>query len=78
MCPAKRSSFSFLKEIQVKQSNFKFVFFRKPKTQRGKRFLSNRESKLEENTKQVMLIQGGKTSETVTQALRDIVSSDFK
>jgi len=44
----------------------------KPKTQRGKRFLTNRESKIEENTKQVMFVQGGKTSEIVTQALRDI------
>lgn len=44
----------------------------KPKTQRGKRFLINRESKIEENTKQALLIRGGKTSEMVTQALRDI------
>lgn len=44
----------------------------KPKTQRGKRFLQKREGKLEENTKSVMLIRGGKTSEMVTQALKDI------
>jgi ribosome production factor 2 len=44
----------------------------KPKTQRGKRFLLNRESKFEENKKSVMLVRGGKTSETVTQAMRDI------
>ncbi|XP_057305757.1 ribosome production factor 2 homolog [Hydractinia symbiolongicarpus] len=44
----------------------------KPKTQRGKRFLLNRDAKLEENTKTVMLIRGGKTSEMVTQAMRDI------
>jgi len=44
----------------------------KPKTQKGRRFLANREGKLEENTKRVMLIRGGKTSETVTQALKDI------
>jgi len=44
----------------------------KPKTQRGKRFLLKRESKAEENTKSVMLIRGGKTSEKVTQAMRDI------
>ena len=49
-------------------------FRRKPKTQRGKRFLQNRESKLEENTKRVMLIRGGKTSDQVTQALKDIAS----
>ena len=52
-----------------------FSILRKPKTQRGKRFLTNRESKIEENTKQVMFVQGGKTSEIITQALRDIVSS---
>ncbi|XP_002163952.2 ribosome production factor 2 homolog isoform X1 [Hydra vulgaris] len=44
----------------------------KPKTQRGKRFLLQREAKLEENTKKVMLIRGGRTSEIVTQAMKDI------
>lgn len=44
----------------------------KPKTQKGRRFLQNREAKLEENTKRVMLIRGGKTSEMVTQAMKDI------
>jgi len=44
----------------------------KPKTQKGKRFLQKREGKLEENTKSVMLIRGGKTSELVTQAIKDI------
>lgn len=44
----------------------------KPKTQRGKRVLLNREAKVKENTKKVMLIRGGKTSEIVTQAMRDI------
>lgn len=44
----------------------------KPKTQRGKRFLRERESKIDENAKRVMLIKGGKTSEQVTQALKDI------
>jgi len=44
----------------------------KPKTQKGKRFLQKREGKLEENTKCVMMIRGGKTSELVTQALKDI------
>jgi len=44
----------------------------KPKTQKGRRFLQKRESKLEENTKRVMLIRGGKTSELVTQAMKDI------
>lgn len=44
----------------------------KPKTQRGKRFLQNREAKAEESTKQVMLIRGGKTSNLITQAMKDI------
>jgi len=49
-----------------------YIMASKPKTQRGKRFLANRESKIDENTKQVMFIQGGKTSDIVNQALRDI------
>jgi len=44
----------------------------KPKTQKGKRFLQKREGKIDENTKGVMLIRGGKTSELVTQAIKDI------
>jgi len=44
----------------------------KPKTQRGKRFLQNRDSKIEENVKSAMLIRGGKTSELITQAMKDI------
>lgn len=44
----------------------------KPKTQKGKRFLQNREAKVTENVKQAMLIRGGKTSEQVTQAMKDI------
>ncbi|XP_036405935.1 ribosome production factor 2 homolog [Megalops cyprinoides] len=44
----------------------------KPKTKRSKRFLQGREPKLIENVKTAMLIKGGNTSETVTQALKDI------
>ncbi|KAG7460696.1 hypothetical protein MATL_G00201440 [Megalops atlanticus] len=44
----------------------------KPKTKRSKRFLQSREPKLIENVKNAMLIKGGNTSETVTQALKDI------
>jgi len=44
----------------------------KPKTHRGRRFLQKREGKIEENTKCVMLIRGGKTSEMVTHAMKDI------
>ncbi|KAJ8275072.1 hypothetical protein COCON_G00096970 [Conger conger] len=44
----------------------------KPKTKRSKRFLQSREAKLIENVKNAMIMKGGNTSETVTQALKDI------
>ncbi|XP_030627457.1 ribosome production factor 2 homolog [Chanos chanos] len=44
----------------------------KPKTKRSKRFLQSREPKLTENFKNAMIMKGGNTSETVTQALKDI------
>uniref|UniRef100_A0A3B3Q6S1 Ribosome production factor 2 homolog n=1 Tax=Paramormyrops kingsleyae TaxID=1676925 RepID=A0A3B3Q6S1_9TELE len=44
----------------------------KPKTKRSKRFLQSREPKLTENVKNAMIIKGGNTSETVTNALKDI------
>ncbi|KAJ8008961.1 hypothetical protein DPEC_G00083850 [Dallia pectoralis] len=44
----------------------------KPKTKRAKRFLDNRASKLTENVKNAMIMKGGNTSMTVTQALKDI------
>lgn len=44
----------------------------KPKTKRSKRFLQNREPKLTENIKTAMIMKGGNTTETVTQALKDI------
>ncbi|XP_063078474.1 ribosome production factor 2 homolog [Engraulis encrasicolus] len=44
----------------------------KPKTKRSKRFLQNREPKLTENIKNAMIMKGGNTTETVTQALKDI------
>ncbi|XP_032877892.1 ribosome production factor 2 homolog [Amblyraja radiata] len=46
----------------------------KPKTKRAKRFIEKRDPKLLENTKNVMLIKGGNTSETVTEALKNIYS----
>ncbi|XP_048842544.1 ribosome production factor 2 homolog isoform X2 [Brienomyrus brachyistius] len=46
----------------------------KPKTKRSKRFLQSREPKLTENTKNAMIIKGGNTSLTVTNALKDIYS----
>uniref|UniRef100_A0A4W5N076 Ribosome production factor 2 homolog n=1 Tax=Hucho hucho TaxID=62062 RepID=A0A4W5N076_9TELE len=44
----------------------------KPKTKRAKRFLDNRAPKLTENIKNAMIMKGGNTSMTVTQALKDI------
>ncbi|XP_036438413.1 ribosome production factor 2 homolog [Colossoma macropomum] len=44
----------------------------KPKTKRSKRFLQSREPKLVEDLKNAMIMKGGNTSETVTQALKDI------
>ncbi|KAL3881946.1 hypothetical protein ACJMK2_028329 [Sinanodonta woodiana] len=44
----------------------------KPKTQRGKRFLQNREPKIHENTKTATFIKGGNTSETITQILKEL------
>lgn len=44
----------------------------KPKTQRGKRFLQGRESKIYENTKRTMFVKGGNTSQTVTQLLKEL------
>uniref|UniRef100_A0A8B9KJE2 Ribosome production factor 2 homolog n=1 Tax=Astyanax mexicanus TaxID=7994 RepID=A0A8B9KJE2_ASTMX len=46
----------------------------KPKTKRSKRFLDHRAPKLLENSKNAMIMKGGNTSETVTQALKDIYS----
>ncbi|KAK2883410.1 hypothetical protein QQF64_016990 [Cirrhinus molitorella] len=44
----------------------------KPKTKRSKRFLQSREPKLIEGLKTSMIIKGGNTSETVSQALKDV------
>ncbi|CAI8048707.1 Ribosome production factor 2 homolog, partial [Geodia barretti] len=44
----------------------------KPKTQRAKRALETKAPKLVENTKSALFIRGGHTSETVTQALKDL------
>lgn len=46
---------------------------RKPKTKRSKRFVESRVPKLTEDVKSAMIMKGGNTSETVTQALKDIV-----
>ena len=47
---------------------------RRPKTQRGKRALEQRAPKNVENTKTALFLRGGKTSELVTQAMKDLVS----
>uniref|UniRef100_A0A3B4FUH7 Uncharacterized protein n=1 Tax=Pundamilia nyererei TaxID=303518 RepID=A0A3B4FUH7_9CICH len=46
----------------------------KPKTKRSKRFLESRAPKLTEDVKSAMIMKGGNTSQTITQALKDIVS----
>ncbi|CAJ1078105.1 ribosome production factor 2 homolog [Xyrichtys novacula] len=46
----------------------------KPKTKRSKRFLEGRAPKLVEEVKTAMIMKGGNTSQTVTQALKDIYS----
>lgn len=46
----------------------------KPKTKRSKRFVESRVPKLTEDVKSAMIMKGGNTSETVTQALKDIYS----
>ena len=51
---------------------------RKPKTKRSKRFLESRAPKLTEDVKSAMIMKGGNTSLTITQALKDIVSSPMK
>ncbi|CAB3996792.1 ribosome production factor 2 homolog [Paramuricea clavata] len=45
---------------------------KRAKTHKGRRFLEAREPKLVENTKTTMFIRGGRTSEKVTQALKDL------
>ncbi|XP_046849133.1 ribosome production factor 2 homolog [Xenia sp. Carnegie-2017] len=45
---------------------------KRAKTQKGRRFLIAREPKVVENAKTTMFIRGGKTSEIVTQALKDL------
>ncbi|XP_032398364.1 ribosome production factor 2 homolog [Etheostoma spectabile] len=46
----------------------------KPKTKRSKRFLENRAPKLVEDVKSAMIMKGGNTNQTITQALKDIYS----
>ena len=47
--------------------------YRRPKSQRSKRFLEGRAPKIAENVKNAMIMKGGNTSETITNALKDLV-----
>ena len=49
------------------------LYVSKPKTQQGRRVLEARESKIIENTKQTMVMKGAKCSESVNNALKDLV-----
>uniref|UniRef100_A0A8C5A9K8 Ribosome production factor 2 homolog n=1 Tax=Gadus morhua TaxID=8049 RepID=A0A8C5A9K8_GADMO len=44
----------------------------RPKSQRSKRFLEGRAPKIAENVKNAMIMKGGNTSETITNALKDL------
>ncbi|XP_067950842.1 ribosome production factor 2 homolog [Watersipora subatra] len=46
----------------------------KPKTQQGRRALELREPKIVENNKKTMVMRGGKTSESINNALKDLYS----
>jgi len=48
------------------------IIKKKPANQRVKRFVENREPKAVENTKSAMFIRGEKTSEIITQVLKDL------
>ena len=48
-------------------------FFRKPKTQKGKRIIEKREAKIVEDIKSAIIVRGGRTSEIVADALKNIV-----
>ena len=54
--------------------NHYFSLLRKPKTQKGKRILEKREAKIIEDVKSAIIIRGGRTSDIVTDALKNIVS----
>ncbi|XP_042234809.1 ribosome production factor 2 homolog [Homarus americanus] len=50
------------------------LYYRKPRTQKSKRALERRESKIIENTKRSLFLYGQKTSETVRHCLKDMYS----
>ena len=51
----------------------RFPLFSKPKNQRVKRALQKREPKIVENDKHALFLKGGRTSETIAEALKDLV-----
>lgn len=62
----------FIKRLHLFLLDNDFFYFRRAKTRRGKRFLENRQPKVIENDKTAIIVKGGKTSQTVTDALADL------
>uniref|UniRef100_A0A672NU77 Ribosome production factor 2 homolog n=1 Tax=Sinocyclocheilus grahami TaxID=75366 RepID=A0A672NU77_SINGR len=61
-----------LTDIHTEHTCVCVSFLRKAKTRRSKRFLQSRQPKLTEDQKSSMIIRGGNTSQTVSQALKDV------
>lgn len=51
------------------------LLHRRPKTKRGKRAVDQRAPKDVENNKTTLFLRGGKTSELVTNTMKDLVSA---
>ena len=66
------------RELNNEEKCFCYHGYRKAKNQRVKRALVNKEPKIYENDKRAMFIRGGRTTETITQALKDLVSNGDK
>ena len=63
-----------------KSGEWKFInvlYCRKPKTQKAKRELEKKESKIFENDKMTNFIKGGQTSELVSQVLKELVQEQM-
>lgn len=50
------------------------LFYRKPRTKRGKRILLKKEPKIVENAKHVVFIPGRKSSLNASSCMKDLVS----
>jgi hypothetical protein len=72
-CPA--ADLSILGPAQSVRASLPSPMIRiaKPKTQRAKRALEKRSSKVVENTKKSLVLKGSKTSDLITHALKDLV-----